>query len=485
MERNKYTNIMNKYRTMFNDNLNKDDILNMCSTAIITSILNITNEHVTCSHFVIALDDHAPNADVITIIIDSTSPKYTKITVKYVNEIVKSLELCDDCLYENTIQVDIDSISVKSLDSWGEKVVKRISEEFAYAHTAIEFVSGVENILDYIKNNKEKENSEMSYMSFKEFMEQHPEDESIIDVLKKCKDKGIKATIDAMCTIVSELDKKINELSDKIHSDEEDDVDNEEDGCYYCPGPCCNGCINGSGCDDEEEDDDEDLEDEEDFECDIGEYITNNITSALLMSLHQKVINNKSSQKSISIDIAKEFMDDVFSNTNVRFRENKLTINIANFNRPFNGSYELEVYDRTTGAVVWSQKIDISKLSPGMIKVYNRAFQYEKCEKPDLNIKGDHIEHFDSVISRTYIFNALADLLDNMISCEGLGKAIIANEKWEYNTYHNEKYHKVYSWLYDVRINPTFIRKWSSKDATVRNLIESSITTTIPELKED
>ena len=69
MERNKYTKIMNKYRTMFNDNLNKDDILDMCSTAIISSMLNMTNEHMTCSHFVIALDDHAPNADVITIII--------------------------------------------------------------------------------------------------------------------------------------------------------------------------------------------------------------------------------------------------------------------------------------------------------------------------------------------------------------------------------------------------------------------------------
>ena len=461
MERNKYTKIMNKYRTMFNDNLNKDDILNMCSTAIISSMLNMTNEHMTCSHFAIALDDHAPNADVITIIIDSTSPKYTKITVKYVNEIVKSLELCDDCLYENTIQVDIDSISVKSLDSWGEKVVKRISEEFAYAHAVIELVSGGEDILDYIKNNTEKENSEMSYMSFKEFMEQHPEDESIIDVLKKCKNKGIKATIDAMCTIVSELDKKMNELSDKIHSDEEDDVDNEEDGCYYCPGPCCNGCINGSGCDDEEEDDDEDLEDEnyydeESFVYDIGRYISNNITPTLLMSLHQKLINSKGSQQSTSIDIAKDFMDDIFVNTNVRLKENKLTISTKNPNKTFNGSYELEVYDRTTGTVTWSHKINVSRLFPGLIRVYNRAVQYENYEKPDLSVKGAHIEGFDSVISRAYIFTAMADLLINVISYETLGKAIIANDKWVYDTDHSEKYNEAYSWIYGTIIYPTF-----------------------------
>ena len=418
MERNKYTKIMNKYRTMFNDNLNKDDILDMCSTAIISSILNMTNEHMTCSHFVIALDDHAPNADVITIIIDNTSPKYTKITVKYVNETVKSLELCDDCLYENTIQVDIDSISVKELDSWGEKVVKRISEEFAYAHAVIELVSGGEDILDYIKNNKEKENSEMSYMSFKEFMEQHPEDESIIDVLKKCKNKGIKATIDAMCTIVSELDKKMNELSDKIHSDEEDDVDNEEDGCYYCPGPCCNGCINGSGCDDEDDDDywDDDDDDRECVDSDIAEVVKDHITAALLMSMHNKLTRTK--DISISVDIASNFCYDCFEKVAFRLRENRLRIDTMHRGTPLGGSYDFEVYDRTTNMVVWRQTFDLLNVTPEMITTYYNNINGRMYTTAD----------FSTTDVRAMIFTAIFNLIIDSINEEELWLAIVFTE---------------------------------------------------------
>ena len=416
MERNKYTKIMNKYRTMFNDNLNKDDILDMCSTAIISSMLNMTNEHMTCSHFVIALDDHAPNADVITIIIDNTSPKYTKIIVKYVNEIVKSLELCDDCLYENTIQVDIDSISVKELDSWGEKVVKRISEEFAYAHAVIELVSGGEDILDYIKNSKEKENSEMSYMSFKEFMEQHPEDESIIDALKKCKDKGIKATIDAMCTIVNELDKKMNELSDKIHSDE-DDVDNEEDGCYYCPGPCCNGCINGSGCDDE--DDDDYWDDDDDRECidsDIAEVVVDHISAALLMSMHNKLTRTK--DISISVDIASNFCYDCFEKVAFRLRENRLRIDTMHRGTPLGGSYDFEVYDRTTNMVVWRQTFDLLNVTPEMIKTYYNNINGRMYTTAD----------FSTIDVRAMIFTAIFNLIRDSINEEELWLAIVFTE---------------------------------------------------------
>lgn len=171
----------------------------------------------------------------------------------------------------------------------------------------------------------------------------------------------------------------------------------------------------------------------------LGEYIMDYITPTLLMSLHQKLISSKGSQKTITVDIAQPFMNSVFSNINVCLRENRLTINTAKPDNKFNGNYVLEVYDRKTHEIRWKQIFDVSELCLNDIDPYDSFNDHTKYV---------NYENNDSITYRSYIFDALYDLITDEVDSHKLGAAMYEDEKPNNN--------KINYWVNNIELYPTF-----------------------------
>ena len=409
-----------------------------------------------------AFVDYTPCIDTITAQCSIKSRTDFTFTIQYSNDVMEAVKVGKKplvneslCMLFDSIDDVIDSIvdcsAAGDMHKWLDMVAKKIRTEFIAAHAFIDANEEAQeaekkiaeeqeaakkanaeedkntltdSILKFIDHVYDYENGK--YKDDKEFME---------NVKKDIKDLGSDAftrIVDGLSGITKELSARLDELQDKMNSEKTETDDSktpdpdatandgeakeEESGCNYCGGTCCPGCPDG--CSDDEDDlDDDDIEDWEDF--DIAEVVEDHITATLLMSMHHKLMHSK--ETSITGDIASNFFYDCFEKAAVRLKENKLRIDTVRRGSPLSGSYELEVYDRTTDKVVWSQTYDLLNVTPEMIKIYDKKINGHKYTTAD----------FSTTEVRAMIFDAIRDLIIDEINEKELELAVAFVEGWD------------------------------------------------------
>lgn len=417
-----------------------------------------------------AFVDYTPCIDTITARCEIRSNTDFTFTVQYTNDVMEAVKVGKKplvneslCMLFDSIDDVIDSIvdcsAAGDMHKWLDMVAKKIRTEFIAAHTFIDANEEAQeaekkiaeeqeaakkanaeadkniltdSILKFIDHVYDYENGK--YKDDKEFME---------NVKKDIKDLGSDAftrIVDGLSGITKELSARLDELQDKMKSDKteadetktpdsdatanDDEVKEEESGCNYCGGTCCTDCPDGCSDDEDDvseddpwDDDDDEWDDDDDFE--IAELIEEHISASLLMSVHHKLMHTK--DNSIVGDIASNFFFDCFEKAAVRLRENKLRIDTVRRGTPLGGSYELEVYDRTTDKVVWCQTFDLLNVTPEMILPYAKKINDRKYTTAD----------FSTTDVRSMIFIAISRFILEELNEKELELAIAYVEGWD------------------------------------------------------
>lgn len=405
--------------------------------------------------------DYVPCIDTIIARCENQSNTDFTFTVQYSNDVMEAVKVGKKplvneslCMLFDNIDDLIDSITDCSVASdmrkWLDMVAKKIRTEFIAAHAFIDANEEAQeaekkiaeeqeaakkanaeadkntltdSILTFIDHVYDYENGK--YKDDKEFMENVKKD------IKNLGSDAIGRIVDGLIGITKELNIRLDELHDKMASEKteiedsktpdseattnDSEVKEDESGCNYCGGTCCPGCPDG--CSDDEDDPWDDDDDWDDF--DIAEVVEDHITASLLMSMHHKLMHTKNT--SITGDIASNFFYECCEKAAVRLRENKLRIDTVRRGSPLCGSYELEVYDRTTDKVVWCQTFDLLNVTPEMIKIYDKKINGHKYTTAD----------FSTTDVRAMIFIAILGLFRDEINEKELEMAIAFVEGWD------------------------------------------------------
>ena len=416
-----------------------------------------------------AFVNYIPCIDTITAQCSIRNNYYT-FTIRYSNDVLEAVNVGKKPLVDetfsftfndfeavvNTIINDIANHTIHNdMSKWLDMVAKKIRTEFIAAHAFIDVNQEAQEAEKKIAEKQEamkianaEEDKDILKDSILKFIDHIYDYESDKDVLAKVKSEIKNVSSEAFNTIVDglsnaakELSTRLDKLQNKMDSEkteankedtevnksetpdpdatcnESEAKDEEESGCNYCGGRCCPGCP--VDCDDEDDDDYWDDDDDDDvWFDDIAELVEDHITTSLLMSMHNKLTRTK--DISISVDIASNFCYDCFEKAAIRLRENRLHIDTMRHGTPLSGSYDLEVYDRTTNMVVWRQTFDLLNVTPEMIKTYDKKINGRKYTTA----------YFSTVYVRAMIFVAILWFIRENINEEELGLAIAFTEGW-------------------------------------------------------
>lgn len=411
-----------------------------------------------------AFVNYTPCIDTITAKCSIRNNCYYTFTIRYSNDVMEAVNVGEAPLVNETFCFlfnSIDDITEylnmtakananhtlhNDMSKWLDMVAKKIRTEFIAAHAFIdvneeaqEAEKKIAEKQEAMKNANAEENKDILKDSVLKFIDHIYDYESDKDVLAKVRSEIKNVSSEAFSTIVDglsnaakELSSRLDELQNKMDPEKteaddtktpdpdatanEGEVKEEKSECNYCGGTCHPGCP-ATMSDDEDEDywgDDDD--DWDDF--DIAEVVEEHITASLLMSVHHKLMHTKDT--SITGDIASNFFYDCFEKAAVRLRENKLRIDTMRRGTPLGGSYELEVYDRTTNKVVWCQTFDLLNVTPEMIKIYDKKINGHKYTTAD----------FSTTDVRAMIFMAILGLIREEINEKELELAISFVEGW-------------------------------------------------------
>ena len=419
-----------------------------------------------------AFVNYIPCIDTITAKCSIKSRTDFTFTIQYSNDVMEAVKVGKKplvneskkplineslCMLFDSIDDVIDSIvdcsAAGDMHKWLDMVAKKIRTEFIAAHAFIDANEEAQEAEKKIAEEQEamkianaEEDKDILKDSILKFIDHIYDYESDKDVLAKVKSEIKNVSSEAFNTIVDglsnaakELSTRLDKLQNKMDSEkteankedtevnksetpdpdatcnESEAKDEEESGCNYCGGRCCPGCP--VDCDDEDDDDYWDDDDDDDvWFDDIAELVEDHITASLLMSMHNKLTRTK--DISISVDIASNFCYDCFEKAAIRLRENRLHIDTMRHGTPLSGSYDLEVYDRTTNMVVWRQTFDLLNVTPEMIKTYDKKINGRKYTTSD----------FSTVYVRAMIFAAILWFIRENINEEELGLAIAFTE---------------------------------------------------------
>lgn len=415
---------------------------------------------------------YTPCIDTIIVQYEIQSSTDYTFTIQYSNDVMEAVKVGKKplvneslCLLFDSIDDIVDSIIdcsvVGDLREWLDMVAKKIRTEFIAAHAFIDANEEAQeaekkiaeeqeaakkanaeadkntltdSILKFIDHVYDYENGK--YKDDKEFMENVRKDikdlgsdaiarivdgvDDLIDITKEMKARLVDALQDKMKSEKTEADDSKTPDPDATANDE---AKEEESGCNYCGGACHPGCpvVMSDDDDDVSEDDpwDDDDDDWDDDDFDIAELIEEHISASLLMSVHHKLMHSK--DNSIVGDIASNFFFDCFEKAAVRLRENKLRIDTVRRGTPLGGSYELEVYDRTTDKVVWCQTFDLLNVTPEMILPYAKKINDRKYTTAD----------FSTTDVRSMIFIAISRFILEELNEKELELAIAYVEGWD------------------------------------------------------
>ena len=411
-----------------------------------------------------AFVNYIPCIDTITAQCSIRNNYYT-FTIRYSNDVLEAVNVGKKPLVDETFSFTFNDFEAvantiinaianhtihNDMSKWLDMVAKKIRTEFIAAHAFIDVNQEAQEAEKKIAEKQEAmkiANAEEDKDILK-FIDHIYDYESDKDVLAKVKSEIKNVSSEAFNTIVDglsnaakELNTRLDKLQNKMDSEkteankedtevnksetpdpdatcnESEAKDEEESGCNYCGGRCCPGCP--VDCDDEDDDDYWDDDDDDDvWFDDIAELVEDHITTSLLMSMHNKLTRTK--DISISVDIASNFCYDCFEKAAIRLRENRLHIDTMHHGTPLSGSYDLEVYDRTTNMVVWRQTFDLLNVTPEMIKTYDKKINGRKYTTAD----------FSTVYVRAMIFVAILWFIRENINEEELGLAIAFTEGW-------------------------------------------------------
>ena len=416
-----------------------------------------------------AFVNYIPCIDTITAQCSIRNNYYT-FTIRYSNDVLEAVNVGKKPLVDETFSFTFNDFEAvantiinaianrtihNDMSKWLDMVAKKIRTEFIAAHAFIDVNQEAQEAEKKIAEKQEamkitnaEEDKDILKDSILKFIDHIYDYESDKDVLAKVKSEIKNVSSEAFNTIVDDLSNAAKELitrldklqnkmdSEKTEANKEDTEvnksetpdpdatcneseakDEEESGCNYCGGTCCPGCP--VDCDDEDDDDYWDDDDDDDvWFDDIAELVEDHITTSLLMSMHNKLTRTK--DISISVDIASNFCYDCFEKAAIRLRENRLHIDTMHHGTPLGGSYDLEVYDRTTNMVVWRQTFDLLNVTPEMIKTYDKKINGRKYTTAD----------FSTVYVRAMIFVAILWFIRENINEEELGLAIAFTEGW-------------------------------------------------------
>ena len=416
-----------------------------------------------------AFVNYIPCIDTITAQCSIRNNYYT-FTIRYSNDVLEAVNVGKKPLVDETFSFTFNDFEAvantiinaianrtihNDMSKWLDMVAKKIRTEFIAAHAFIDVNQEAQEAEKKIAEKQEamkianaEEDKDILKDSILKFIDHIYDYESDKDVLAKVKSEIKNVSSEAFNTIVDglsnaakELSTRLDKLQNKMDSEkteankedtevnksetpdpdatcnESEAKDEEESGCNYCGGRCCPGCP--VDCDDEDDDDYWDDDDDDDvWFDDIAELVEDHITTSLLMSMHNKLTRTK--DISISVDIASNFCYDCFEKAAIRLRENRLHIDTMRHGTPLSGSYDLEVYDRTTNMVVWRQTFDLLNVTPEMIKTYDKKINGRKYTTAD----------FSTVYVRAMIFVAILWFIRENINEEELGLAIAFTEGW-------------------------------------------------------
>ena len=416
-----------------------------------------------------AFVNYIPCIDTITAQCSIRNNYYT-FTIRYSNDVLEAVNVGKKPLVDETFSFTFNDFEAvantiinaianrtihNDMSKWLDMVAKKIRTEFIAAHAFIDVNQKAQEAEKKIAEKQEamkianaEEDKDILKDSILKFIDHIYDYESDKDVLAKVKSEIKNVSSEAFNTIVDglsnaakELSTRLDKLQNKMDSEkteankedtevnksetpdpdatcnESEAKDEEESGCNYCGGRCCPGCP--VDCDDEDDDDYWDDDDDDDvWFDDIAELVEDHITASLLMSMHNKLTRTK--DISISVDIASNFCYDCFEKAAIRLRENRLHIDTMRHGTPLSGSYDLEVYDRTTNMVVWRQTFDLLNVTPEMIKTYDKKINGRKYTTAD----------FSTVYVRAMIFVAILWFIRENINEEELGLAIAFTEGW-------------------------------------------------------
>ena len=416
-----------------------------------------------------AFVNYIPCIDTITAQCSIRNNYYT-FTIRYSNDVLEAVNVGKKPLVDETFSFTFNDFEAvantiinaianrtihNDMSKWLDMVAKKIRTEFIAAHAFIDVNQEAQEAEKKIAEKQEamkianaEEDKDILKDSILKFIDHIYDYESDKDVLAKVKSEiknisseAFNTIVDGLSNAAKELSTRLDKLQNKMDSEkteankedtevnksetpdpdatcnESEAKDEEESGCNYCGGRCCPGCP--VDCDDEDDDDYWDDDDDDDvWFDDIAELVEDHITTSLLMSMHNKLTRTK--DISISVDIASNFCYDCFEKAAIRLRENRLHIDTMRHGTPLSGSYDLEVYDRTTNMVVWRQTFDLLNVTPEMIKTYDKKINGRKYTTAD----------FSTVYVRAMIFVAILWFIRENINEEELGLAIAFTEGW-------------------------------------------------------
>ena len=400
--------------------------------------------------------NYTPCIDTITAKCSIRNNCYYTFTIRYSNDVLEAVNVGKVPLVNETFSFKfniIDEITNATVDhsihsdmiEWLDMVAKKIRTEFIAAHAFIDVneeaqeaekkIAEEQEAMKIANDEEDKNILKESILKFIDHMYDYESDKDVLakvrSEIKNVSSEAFSTIVDGLSSVAKELSDRLDELHNKMDSEKteanesetpdpdatcnEGEVKNEEEsGCNYCGGRCCSGCP--VDCDDE--DDDDYWDDDDDWLDDIAEVVEDHITATLLMSMHNKLTRTK--DISITVDIASNFCYDCFEKAAVRLRENRLRIDTMRRGTPLGGSYDLEVYDRTTNMVVWRQTFDLLNVTPEMIKTYDKKINDRKYTTAD----------FSTVYVRAMIFAAIIWFIKENINEEELGLAIAFTEGW-------------------------------------------------------
>lgn len=403
-----------------------------------------------------AFVNYTPCIDTITAKCSIKSRTDFTFTIQYSNDVMEAVKVGKKplineslCMLFDNIDDVIDSIvdcsAAGDMHKWLDMVAKKIRTEFIAAHAFIDAneeaqeaekkIAEEQEAMKIANGEEDKNILKESILKFIDHMYDYESDKDVLakvrSEIKNVSSEAFSTIVDGLSSVAKELSDRLDELHNKMDSEKteanesetpdpdatcnEGEVKNEEEsGCNYCGGRCCSGCP--VDCDDE--DDDDYWDDDDDWFDDIAEVVEDHITATLLMSMHNKLTRTK--DISITVDIASNFCYDCFEKAAVRLRENRLRIDTMRRGTPLGGSYDLEVYDRTTNMVVWRQTFDLLNVTPEMIKTYDKKINDRKYTTAD----------FSTVYVRAMIFVAIIWFIKENINEEELGLAIAFTEGW-------------------------------------------------------
>ena len=411
-----------KYVEMLGD-FNSDTVLGALIYALQHGDVTSCTKDETTYQSSFAFVNYIPCIDTITAKCSIKSRTDFTFTIQYSNDVMEAVKVGKKplvneskkplineslCMLFDSIDDVIDSIvdcsAAGDMHKWLDMVAKKIRTEFIAAHAFIDANEEAQEAEKKIAEEQEamkKANAEEdkntltdSILKFIDHVYDYEngkykdDNEFMENVKKDNKNLGSDAFIrivDGLSGITKELSARLDELQNKMNSEKAETDDSktpdpdattnggeakeEESGCNYCGRPWCTYCPDGCSDDEDDEDDDDDW-DEDDYPdwTDITTKILVHIRPELLMSMHHKLMHSK--ETSVVSDIASNFFYTCCEKAAIRLRENKLRIDTVRRGTPLGGSYELEVYDRTTDKTVWCKTFDFHNVTPEMIVPY-------------------------------------------------------------------------------------------------------------------